>query len=121
MNPWYSETWRNIRNYPETFSEKNKMEHKNFPLVTSTREYLLNHGDLCLYRTCPLRTRAGKLSAIIRYNRDDSLRVVMEEKYRNDTQFKTIVAVERIIENDCGNNLYRPNIVSPIRSNNHEF
>lgn len=45
----------------------------------------------------------------------------MEEKYRNDTQFKTIVAVERIIENDCGNNLYRPNIVSPIRSNNHEF
>lgn len=80
VNSWHSETWRNIRNYPATFSGKKRNGTQKLSPCYSNERVSLNHGDLCLYvRVCP--TRAGKLSAIIRYNRDDPLRVVMEEKY----------------------------------------
>lgn len=80
VNSWHSETWRNIRNYPATFSGKKRNGTQKLSPCYSNERVSLNHSDLCLYvRVCP--TRAGKLSTIIRYNRDDPLRVVMEEKY----------------------------------------
>lgn len=81
VNSWHSETWRKHSKLSSNFfREKTKRNAKTFPLLLSNERVSLNHGDLCLYvRVCP--TRAGKLSTIIRYNRDDPLRVVMEEKY----------------------------------------
>lgn len=66
-----------------------------------------------------MRVITANFRQIIRYNRDDSSRFVMEEKYRNDTQFKASRDHDRsIIRNERGNNLYRRKTSCRNNSNN---